>query len=259
MAATCPIENAPLLVELLAILANICTDEVDWSALCGRQRGGKGVLLDKIIEILEAGCDESTEAIASGTTLDDLVLEAVRLIGTMAADAKCAEAFTTPECLNTLQDTLTAKQEDDEIVANLLFVFYCLLSHQMTRNAVLSGMDISLFLLDLLRDNNACVRHQASLCLSIVVDEDPTIFKKIRQLKFEVHNIEWSQTLTEEHHEELMIASSLHRKMRAAEGEFEDADEEGCSPGGPKWADAAAVVDRYWTNREHSDEEDCYS
>lgn len=47
---------------------------------------------------------------------DDLILETIMLVATIAWSEKCAEAIANSNIIPTLHDLLGAKQEDDEMV-----------------------------------------------------------------------------------------------------------------------------------------------
>lgn len=47
---------------------------------------------------------------------DDLILETIMLVATIARSEKCAEAIANSNLIPTLHDLLGAKQEDDEMV-----------------------------------------------------------------------------------------------------------------------------------------------
>jgi len=51
-------------------------------------------------------------------------------------------------------DLLKAKQEDDEMVLQVVFVFHLLCSREPTRGFVLSETDAVAYLVDLLHDKN---------------------------------------------------------------------------------------------------------
>lgn len=68
-----------------------------------------------------------------GKREDDLCLEVVVLLGTAACDEACAMLLCKADILLSLIELLKAKQEDDEIVLQIIFVFYQVLRHESTR------------------------------------------------------------------------------------------------------------------------------
>ena len=67
---------------------------------------------------------------------DDLILEIVVFIGTCASDESAAIYLCKSDILPSLIELLKAKQEDDEIVLQVIYVFYQLCSHAVSRQFV---------------------------------------------------------------------------------------------------------------------------
>ena len=59
---------------------------------------------------------------ADSTTADDIVLESVLLAGTAAMDDQCAKVLAKENIVTKLVDLLKAKQEDDELVCQVILV-----------------------------------------------------------------------------------------------------------------------------------------
>ena len=68
---------------------------------------------------------------------DDVVLEVVILIGTVCADAAAANMLVTEGLVQLLIDLLNAKQEDDEVVLQIVYVFYQLVLHAETKDILI--------------------------------------------------------------------------------------------------------------------------
>ena len=68
---------------------------------------------------------------------DDVVLEVVILIGTVCADAPAALMLATEGVVQLLIDLLNAKQEDDEVVLQIVYVFYQLVLHPETNDILI--------------------------------------------------------------------------------------------------------------------------
>jgi len=245
--------DAPeLLVELLGTLSSMSVAEIRWLDLEG--------LIDLIHKLLSEGCGMtfafSPLTGAINEAIDDIVLECVMLCGTIAAnDSEAMVHLASPRFLTLFQELLTAKQEDDEIVLQLLYLFHCFLMHDQTRDRVMRESEISQFLLDLLRDSNLAIRKQASDSLSIIVEFDPQLADKVKELKYQVHNIEWCQIVRREEQGEI-LASEIARRARDGnrdggghladeeeEDEFDDCDGR---PGFLLWDEDEALADRYW-------------
>ncbi|KAF4705715.1 Kinesin-associated protein 3, partial [Perkinsus olseni] len=190
---------AGIVVEVLGLLANFTTPgTVDWGELCSID--DNGFLLDLV-----------TEQLMPGFTGDDVLLESVMVVGVIAAsrDPEVGERLCeNPLLLRRLIDLLTAKQEDDEIVLQLLWTFHMLLSNPETSEAVLEDQDAQVvhYMLELIRDSNPMIAGQASAALGLVaelemvraskVSTEPgrstsILFDKVRQARFEAYNQAW--------------------------------------------------------------------
>ena len=86
-----------MLVELVGMLVYINTDK--W---------------DQIIQ--ETDFLEFVQLILTSQCEDDLILETIMLVSTLAKNEKCCEAIAGTQLIGTLHDMLGAKQEDDEMV-----------------------------------------------------------------------------------------------------------------------------------------------
>lgn len=104
-------------VECLGILGNLSLPDLDYSML----------LLDfNLIPWIRS-------VLVPRRRFDDLVLDTVVLLGTCACDEACAMLLCKAEVILSLIELLKAKQEDDEMVLQIVFVFQQILRHDSTR------------------------------------------------------------------------------------------------------------------------------
>jgi hypothetical protein len=180
------LDTPDLLVEILGTLANLTSPEVQWVELCE----GSG-LIELLHRLLVVGFSE-----------DDLILECVMLVGTIAMDQYAAPLIAASQLVKVLHELLAEKQEDDEIVLQLIFTFHCLLMSPETRDVILDeSPEVVRFIMDLLRDKNSAIRAQANRTLGLIQNIDlersntlgrtPQWAEKIKDLRFEEHNREW--------------------------------------------------------------------
>ncbi|KAF4657283.1 Kinesin-associated protein 3, partial [Perkinsus olseni] len=190
---------AGIVVEVLGLLANFTTPgTIDWGELCSID--DNGFLLDLV-----------TEQLMPGFTGDDVLLESVMVVGVIAASRDPevgARLCENPLLLRRLIDLLTAKQEDDEIVLQLLWTFHMLLSNPETSDVVLEDQDgqVVHYMLELIRDSNPMIAGQASAALGLVAELEMVraskvstetgrstsiLFDKVRQARFEAYNQAW--------------------------------------------------------------------
>ncbi|MCL4124004.1 UNVERIFIED_CONTAM: hypothetical protein GTU68_007997 [Idotea baltica] len=106
---------------------------------------------------------------------DDLVLEVVVLVGTVAADEAAAKLLVQAGILDTLVNLLNAKQEDDEVVLQIVYVFYQLTRHESTRPRVVMTAEVPAYLIDLMHDNNNEIRKVCDATLDIIAEEDSEV------------------------------------------------------------------------------------
>jgi hypothetical protein len=69
-----------------------------------------------------------------------------------------------------------AKQEDDEIVLQIVYVFYQMIFHESTRDVIVKKTQAPAYLIDLMHDKNAQVRKVCGFTLDIIsVSERKTV------------------------------------------------------------------------------------
>ena len=141
------------LVESLAILANIALPDVLYSELV-LQHG----LLDFLMTHLQPGFAD-----------DDLVLECVQLLGTLALDPRAAPLLAHGHLIRALTQLLSDKIEDLDIVVHIVFTLFKFLLHRETREAIMLHQHLTDCLLDLVVDPSPEVRHLSNMCLDIIM------------------------------------------------------------------------------------------
>lgn len=77
---------------------------------------------------------------------DDLVLEIVVFLGTCITDATAAHFVCKTGLLDSLIDLLKAKQEDDEMVLQVVFVFHQLCLHNDVRKFIIQDTEAVAYL-----------------------------------------------------------------------------------------------------------------
>jgi hypothetical protein len=68
---------------------------------------------------------------------DDLILDIIILVGTVCNDDECASMLKSCGMIDILIELLNAKQEDDEIVLQIVYVFYQMIFHKSTREVII--------------------------------------------------------------------------------------------------------------------------
>ncbi|XP_069794325.1 kinesin-associated protein 3a isoform X6 [Narcine bancroftii] len=147
--------------------------------------------------------------INEGSTEDDLVLEVVIMIGTVSMDDSCAAMLAKSGIIPALIELLNAKQEDDEFVCQIVYVFYQMVFHQATRDVIIKETQAPAYLIDLMHDKNAEIRKvcdntldiiagsreeqgdERNVLIAVLQEYDEEWAKKIQSEKFRWHNSQW--------------------------------------------------------------------
>lgn len=178
-------EDHVFVVECLGILGNLSLPDLDYSAIMNNFN-----LIPWIRNIL----------VPSNTT-DDLILDAVVFLGTCACDESCAMLMCKANVILSLIELLKAKQEDDEIVLQIIFVFQQILRNESTRHYMIKETESPAYLIDLMHDKNQEIRKVCDYCLDIIAATDSEWAVRIKLEKFRNHNAQWLD-MVEAHHEE---------------------------------------------------------
>ena len=146
--------------------------------------------------------------------MDDLLLEVVVFLGTCAVDSVAAQTLCKAGILDALIDLLKAKQEDDEIVLQVVYVFHQLCLHEESRGVIIKGSDVVAYLIgkeitkvnvwilreidhicplftDLMHDKNPEVQRVCDATLDIISSHDELWKERVKSEKFRFHNAQW--------------------------------------------------------------------
>lgn len=126
-----------------------------------------------------------------GNHADDVVLEIVILVGTVCNDDSCAKLLADAGIIQALIELLNAKQEDDEMVCQIVYVFYQMIFHESTREVIIKQTQAPAYLIDLMNDKNTEIRKVCDNTLDIIAEYDEEWAKKIQLEKFRWHNSHW--------------------------------------------------------------------
>ncbi|XP_048458212.1 kinesin-associated protein 3a isoform X5 [Rhincodon typus] len=168
-------ESEEFVIECLGTLANLTIPDLDWELVL-KEYNLVPFLKDKL---------------KPGSTEDDLVLEVVIMIGTVSMDDSCAAMLAKSGIIPALIELLNAKQEDDEFVCQIVYVFYQMVFHQATRDVIIKETQAPAYLIDLMHDKNAEIRKVCDNTLDIIAEYDEEWAKKIQSEKFRWHNSQW--------------------------------------------------------------------
>lgn len=117
------------------------------------------------------------------------------LCGTLCRNDASAECIAQSHLIKLLQDMLGAKQEDDEMVQQILNTFFKLLFFGPTREIVLYQTQMVSIVLELLSDKNPNIRVLVNAILDYVQQHDDTWRQEIKTKRFYNHNQVFMQLL----------------------------------------------------------------
>lgn len=168
-------DNDDFGVEALGILGNLTIPDLDYELIIKEYE-----LIPWIKKRLEPGSAE-----------DDIVLDVIILVGTVCNDDACAKMLAESNIIHCLIELLNAKQEDDEMVCQIVYVFYQMIFHESTREVIIKDTQAPAYLIDLMHDKNAEIRKVCDNTLDIIAEFDPEWAKRIQLEKFRWHNSQW--------------------------------------------------------------------
>ncbi|KAI1289211.1 Kinesin-associated protein 3 [Halotydeus destructor] len=121
---------------------------------------------------------------------DDQVLDISIFLATCCIQEDCALYLISQNLIPILVELLNAKQEDDEIVLQVIYVFQVLTCHLETRGIV-KNSQVPAYLLDLMNDKNTVIKQVCSATLDAVAEMDAEWATRIQMEKFKAHNRQW--------------------------------------------------------------------
>lgn len=162
-------------VECVGILGNLALPDLDYTQLL------QNFELVRWIKTV----------LGQGASKDDLVLDTIVFLGTCACDEACALLICRADIVLALIELLKAKQEDDEIVLQIIFVFQQVLRNESTRQYVIRDTEAPAYLIDLMHDKNPEIRKVCDYCLDIIACTDAEWASRIKLENFRNHNAQW--------------------------------------------------------------------
>nr|XP_012148768.1 PREDICTED: kinesin-associated protein 3 isoform X2 [Megachile rotundata] len=170
-------DSQDFVLEVIGVLGNLELPDLDYSQILHR--------CDLIPWI--------RNNLVPGKAPDDLVLEIVIFLGTAAHDEDCARLLCKADILLSLIELLKAKQEDDEMVLQIIYVFYQISKHDSTRDYLIreTGNEAPGYLIDLMHDKNPAIRKVCDACLDVIAMCDKNWAARIKVEKFRSHNQQW--------------------------------------------------------------------
>lgn len=221
-------DRPEVLVEVVGALAGLdCqSPDVPWPELCDAG------LLDLLHRLLIVGFSE-----------DDVLLECVILASVLALDPDSVPLLAASKVPSVLPLLLTEKQEDGDIMVQLLYTLRCLLLQEETSEVVLHETDAPERILEVLEaegqpadPKTRAIQAAADEVLDLILaleeqdDREQRWTERIKLFRFEQHNQDWVQMLRhgdDARHEQRKAPSTENRS-------------------GLRWTDVGGLADRCW-------------
>jgi len=171
-------------LECIGTLANVTNADLDYNLIIDEYN-----LWDPISKILDP----------TSKTPDDLCLELIILIGTCCIDDQAAFSLASKGLIPLLIELLKQKQEDDELVCQIVNVINRLITHDKTRAEVVTNSQAADYIIDLMHDSNEQIRKVCEKTLDLIAEVSHPQREKIKAEKFKWHNQQWLQILDSKH------------------------------------------------------------
>jgi len=176
-------DSPNFVVECVGILGNLTIPDLDFDRLLEEY--------NMVPWIKERLRHVHQQPVLGEPQMDDLLLEVVVFLGTCAVDSVASQKICKVGILDALIDLLKAKQEDDEIVLQVVYVFHQLCLHEESRAFIIKGSDVVAYLTDLMHDKNPEVQRVCDATLDIISCHDDLWRERVRSEKFRFHNAQW--------------------------------------------------------------------
>ncbi|XP_055896459.1 kinesin-associated protein 3-like isoform X2 [Biomphalaria glabrata] len=201
-------DNEEFSLECLGILGNLTIPELDYELILKEYN-----LIPWIKGKLQSGSAE-----------DDVVLDVVILVGTVCSDDACAKLLADSNIIHLLIELLNAKQEDDEVVCQIVYVFYQMIFHEATREIIIKETQAPAYLIDLMHDKNAEIRSVCDNTLDMIGEFDEEWATKIQLEKFRWHNSQWLEMVESRQVDEFADPSYMYPDEPGFDPYLQDAD-----------------------------------
>ncbi|CAD8046643.1 unnamed protein product [Paramecium primaurelia] len=140
--------------------------------------------------------------LAVGMIDDDIVLETMMLVSSIANSQNAAEKLFKSRILNALSQVYCEKGDDDEFVVQYLYCLNQFLFHKIGISQILEQDEILIQIIQQLNDKNKKVKQMSEEVLDILREYDQELCEKIKEIKFSEYNQLWIEHLNEQ---ELML------------------------------------------------------
>nr|CAG4643870.1 EOG090X049M [Lepidurus arcticus] len=179
------VSNEAWLVEAVALLASLRDNDkpasflVPWNDLFEQQG-----MSAWITQRLQPGCVD-----------DDLLLSVLIWLGSLCAFEDTCKVLLEADVCKALEPLLHAKQEDDEIVLQVLYIIYQASKYSLEVDYLIGQSQLGSYLLDLMHDKNTAIRTVCEAALELLGEHDHGWATKVREERFRWHNAQWLEAV----------------------------------------------------------------
>ncbi|KAH8866137.1 Kinesin-associated protein 3, partial [Schistosoma japonicum] len=196
--------------ECLACLANLNLKDINYSKVItefnllkwikSRLESAQGQNSSELLNTTSEVTDDFPQIFSSSSSFPNhvenyTILEIVRMLVAVCQDADAGRMVIEAGIVHNLIGLLNAKQEDDDIVFQIVCAFFQLTYYESTRNLLVKMTQAVAYLVDLMHDKNADVRKLCNITLDIICEYESDWRIRIQTERFRWHNSQWLEMI----------------------------------------------------------------
>lgn len=165
-------------IQALNVLANL--QKVSWLQVLKRHS-----LYEWLRRRIKVGSDFNNE----------IVISCLAVLEACFSQPDCAVYLVETDCLNLLIDLMNAKQEEDDMVLQILYVINSMANHETICEHLIKNDQIIIYLLDLFNDKNNQIRSVCNFTLDLISEHDQDLIMKLKEERFKYFNKSWLDSI----------------------------------------------------------------
>ena len=126
---------------------------------------------------------------------NEIVISCLALLESCFSQPDCAAHLVETDCLSLLIDLLNAKQEEDDMVLQILYVINSMANHPAVCEHLIKSDQIIIYLLDLFNDKNNLIRSVCNFTLDLISEHDQELIAKLKEERFKHFNKSWLDSI----------------------------------------------------------------
>lgn len=165
-------------IQALNILANL--QKVNWLQLVE-----KYALYDWMKKRIKVGSNFNNE----------IIIGCLCVLESCFSQKECAVQLIETDFISLLIDLLNAKQEEDDMVMQILYVINSMSNHEQVCNYLIKNDQIIIYLLDLINDKNNHVKCICNFTLDLISEYDDDLKMRLKEERFKSFNKSWLEMI----------------------------------------------------------------